>query len=156
MTAERSSTAPPMSAGTPSVASPSSSASARSAAGAAPATLTLTARLNGRVGMVAGVRLVAGADRQVTITLGPSASIRGKVRWRASRDSNDAHESIEVNAHAAGLPDEGADMKDDGEFAVNDLIPGMTYDLTASSGRPAKKGIRPSPETDSRIISAVR
>jgi hypothetical protein len=92
-----------------------------------PAILTVTARLNGLVGAVKGVEVVAGADREVVITLGEGASIRGTVRWGGPRGG-----SVSVTATSPHHAEDVTDTVDEsGRFELTGLVPQVGYQLMA-------------------------
>jgi hypothetical protein len=103
-----------------------------------PTTLRLTARAGGHVGVVMGVAVVADSDRQVTITLGPAAVIRGTVRWGVDTGKDLGVATVHARAAAISSSVEAV-VEDDGSFTLDGLVPGVSYDLRAShdDARPA-------------------
>ena len=85
---------------------------------------TVTASLGDRVGIAPSVAAGPGGEREVTIQLGTAAAIRGHVRGPEGV-------AISVRVSLAGRNDAQQTVDtEDGDFSVEDLIPGRRYDLT--------------------------
>ena len=93
---------------------------------------TLTATLDRLVGVKAGVRALPGDDQDVTLSLGPGATISGVIRHPAGRE-----DTMEILVERAGTSLEvGKEHESgDGRFEVGALVPGVLYDVTVSGER---------------------
>jgi hypothetical protein len=96
---------------------------------------TLTATLDRLVGVKVGVRALPGDDQDVTLSLGPGATISGVIRHAAGRE-----ETMEILVERAGTSMEvGKEHESgDGRFEVGALVPGALYDVTVSGERQNK------------------
>jgi hypothetical protein len=84
----------------------------------------VTASLGGQVGIAPSVAAGPGAERELTIQLGLAASIRGHVRGPDGV-------AITVRVSLAGRDSWQQTVDtEDGDFAIEALIPGRSYDLS--------------------------
>ena len=91
-----------------------------------PGQYAVVASFGAWVGMTPSVPARSGGEHELTIVLGPTASLRGTVRRPAGVGR------VTIRASLAGRDDwnEGdASNDDDGTFEVEGLVPGRTYDL---------------------------
>jgi len=84
----------------------------------------VTASLGAQVGIAPSVAARPGAARELTIQLGLGAAIRGHVR---GPDGADITVRVSLTGHDSSQQTIGTE---DGDFAVEALVPGRSYDLT--------------------------
>ena len=89
----------------------------------------VTASVGDRVGFVPSVAAGPGMERELTIQLGLDAAIRGHVHG-----PDGVTISVRVSLAGREISEQTVDPSeaDDGDFAIEGLIPGRSYDLTFS------------------------